>query len=82
MHQAGFLDYAVRKSKHITNQCSLKEKSNNERAGQGEEVVALTLRDFEGAFLILGAGFSLAFFILACECIWKIISRERPYALY
>ena len=80
MHQAGFLDYAVRKSKLIRNPCSFKDKNTNEPSGEG--AVALKFRDFQGAFLILGAGFCIAFFIFACECICKIFIRGRPRVLY
>ena len=76
MHQAGFLDHALRKAKQFTNPCSIKQKkTTHESSGRKQEPDMLKLQDFQGAFLILGAGFSFAMLILACEFIYKTIAN-------
>ena len=69
MHQFGIFEYAVRKSKSTRNPCSISSK--NKGTENKGDVILLKLRDFAGAFFILGVGLGFATVALICEYIAK-----------
>ena len=75
MHQAGLLEYALRKSKRTRNPCPIhsKGKGNNSNG----DPILLKLKEFIGAFFILGAGFGFAIIALIGEFIAKQIIDKR-----
>ena len=75
MHQTGILDYAVHKSKRMTrNPCLINTKSQAKE--KKSEPILLKLRDFAGAFFILGTGLSLAILTLVGEHAAKKIMQQ------
>ena len=72
MHQAGILDYAIRKSKRNKNPCSIREK-NNKGNEQNIDDMLLKLPDFVGAFFILGVGLAFATITFVGEFLAKKI---------
>ena len=77
MHQAGLLDYAVRNAKNAKNiPCFIHKKEKN--TGEADPI---ELEDFFPAFIIMGIGFAIAFFILILEVIvkkMKVIVKKIP----
>ena len=67
MHQAGLIEYALRKARETANKnpCSRKTKDKN------EQPIMLKLQEFVGAFLTLGGGSSTAVVVFLGEVVTK-----------
>ena len=80
MHQAGLLDYAVRKAtqNNVKNPCFI----NNKKGGHAkDEPIFLNLRDFSGAFVILAFGMGSAVLVLILEFIVKHFLSKNFFLL-
>ena len=82
MHQAGLIDYALRKARQIKNPCSINKKIQNKYGQkQSNDDEKLQLNEFGVAFFILGMGFGFATLVLAAEFIFKQIIRIFIYTI-
>ena len=73
MHQAGLLDYAVRKAKQTKNPCSTNAKNKE------NEAILLKLRDLSASFLVLAAGLGSAIVAFIAELVANIVVNRRDY---
>ena len=78
LQQAGLLDHAlqkfVRESSH--NPCSIQSKNGSNKKGQSNSDSS-KLKDFSGAFIILGVGLGFAVATLVGEIVAKKIFRRH-----
>ena len=79
MHQTGLLDHAIRtaKQKDKKNPCSFEKTKKKNGIHNYGTVMMMKLREFSGAFFILGLGFGLAFLTLIVEFIMEWIKNFR-----
>ena len=78
MHQAGLLNRALQTAKKKVNRgnpCSILSKQNGMQA-ENAKSIAMKLRDFVGAFVVMVVGFVSALLVLIFEFFTKLITKK------